>query len=186
MRLSKTKNRKRALIILIVIAAVIAGLAYLWLRNTASNNNASPATQQSDKTRKVNDVDYSPPTDDEKKQQEQQKEEIIQQATSPNTSSSVAVSISRASQADAGQPLVIRAIVDGTSSGTCDVTLSKEGYANIVKSFAITADATYSVCSNAQLQASEFPSGGAWKLQIVARSGSNISQPATLNVTITK
>lgn len=174
---------------MIILAAVTIGaigLTYLWFRSTAGNKsvNLTPRTAE---TRQVNDVDYSPPTNEEKEQQEQQKNEIIQQATSePRTTNSITVSISRASQTGAGQPLVIRTVVNGLSGGTCNVTLSQNGQATVSKTFAITTEATYGTCANAQILASDIPAGGSWKLQVVAKDEAAASQPAILNVTINK
>jgi len=186
MKLPKTKNKILPLVIITGILA-LAGLGYIWLRTTSSHNNANPTDTSSD-TRKVNDVDYSPPTDEDKKQQDQQKEEIINQATNdnPGGNANLTVAISRASQADAGQPLIIRTIVGGTSSGTCEVTLTKSGQSPVTKSFAIATEATYSTCANAQVAASDFPASGQWTLQVTAKSGSSTSPAASLNVTITK
>jgi len=188
MKLSKTKNKKLPLIIIAVIVILLAGAGYFWFQRAASNNSDKPGNQTNGQSpRKVNDVDYSAPTDDDKKAQDQQKQDIINNATD-NTppSGNITVSISRAGQASPGQALAIRTLISGTSSGTCEVTLSKDGQNSITKSFAIAADATYSTCPDAQIAASEFPATGTWKLQVVARSGSSKSQPATLNVTIDK
>ena len=187
MRLSKSKDKKRFVIILTIVIIGAVGLAYLWFRSTAGNKSVSPTSGVTE-TRKVNDVDYSPPTDEDKKQQAQQKDEVIQQATGgTHTTDSITVSISRATQSGAGQPLVIRTIVGGLSSGTCDVTLTRSGQATVVKTFEIAAEATYSTCTSAQIPVSSFPTGGDWKLQVVARDGAAASsQPAVVNVTIAK
>lgn len=186
MKLPKTKNKILPLVAAAAVVVLAAG-AYLWFKSTSSHNNASP-TSQPGATRKVNDVNYSPPTDQDKKQQDQQKQDIINQATNPSTggATDVTVSISRASQADAGQPLVVRTIVSGAASGTCQVTLTKEGQSSIVKSFTITTEATYSTCANAQIAASDIPVSGQWTVQVVAKSGATTSPPASLKVTITK
>jgi cytoskeletal protein RodZ len=187
MKLSKTKNKKLPLIIIAVVVVLVAGAGYFWFQRATSNNSANPGKQTSDKPRDVNDVDYSAPTSDDKKEQDQQKEDIINK-TNDNTPTTgdITVSISRAGQASPGQALAIRTVIAGTSSGTCDVTLSKEGQNTITKSFAIAAEATYSTCPDAQIAASDIPAGGTWKLQVVARNNASKSQPTTLNVTITK
>lgn len=178
---------KIAIIIISVVVLVMVGAALVWFQTTRTNQNLTSSGQQTEEPRKVNDVDYSPPTDEDKKQQDQQKDDIIQNADNGSTEpSSVSVSISRASQAGPGQPLNIRAIVDGATSGMCDVTLTKDGGNTIKASFAITPDATYGACTNPTIPASEFSTGGAWKVQVVAKSGSVTSQPATLTVNIAK
>lgn len=187
MKLVKIKNKRLLLIISLGGVLAAGGLAYLWFWNTTSHNSARPANQTSSEAREVNDVDYSPPTDEDKKEQNQQKEDIIDKATGGSTSTSdINVSISRASQAGPGQALAIRTIVTGASTGSCDVTLTKEGRNTIAKSFSITTEATYSTCKDAQIAADDIAVSGTWQLQVVARNGSSKSQPATINVTVNK
>lgn len=188
MKLPRIKKKKKLpLVVMVGFLIVAAGLGYWWLRSASSEKDANPVTQPTSLTRKVNDVDYSPPTDQDKNAQEQQKDSIIQQATgSAGSAANLSVSISRVSQAGAGQPLIIHTVVSGASTGTCDVTLSKDGQADVVKSFPVTVEATYSTCSNAQIAASDIPADGTWKLQVTVVSGASSSPPATLNVAVAR
>jgi len=187
MKLSKHKNKKPLILIAAAGVLVVAAGVYALLHAAQNKQNIQQTPTQSSPPRKVGEVDYSPPTDQDKKAQDEQKNQIIQQATQPsNSPSTIAVSISRASQPSAGQPLDVRTIVSGTTDGTCNVTLSKDGQPTVEKSFAITIQATYATCANTQIAANDFSASGTWKLQIIVKNGSVSSAPASQDVTITK
>ena len=184
----KQQKRKKRLIIGGVIAALIlAGGLYVFATRLFGQSSTPQTTTQNDPVRKVNDVDYSPPSQQDQKLQDQQKDQIVQPPSNPNPSpSAISVSISRASQAGPGEPLVVRAIVAGTSSGTCTLTLTRSGQPTITKTFPITFAATYSTCDGSQVNAADFAVDGDWQLQVTAQSGTTTSAPATVTVSVRK
>ncbi|HVI69697.1 MAG TPA: hypothetical protein VM581_04555, partial [Magnetospirillaceae bacterium] len=100
--------------------------------------------------------------------------------TSPDTT--LIVTISRAGQSAAGQPINVRTIVNGTSSGTCDMTFSRAG-SSFTKTFPIAISASTITC-NGDVEASAF-SGGEWQISVVAKNGSASSQPTTTTFVVT-
>lgn len=145
--------------------------------------------------RPANSVDYHAPSTAEQQAQQQQKDEIIkkqtdQSSTAPSsdnsTASTLTVTISRASQVSAGKPLNIRVIVDGTSNGECEVTLTKNGQPTIIKTFPIAFEATSSSCQGSDISADAFAVSGNWALNVLAKNGTAQSKPATQTVTVTK
>lgn len=180
--IQKPKNKK-AIIIPVVIAALllIGGGAYIWLAKPFSGQQTAADTSP----RPVNTVDYSPATEEEKNDSETAKQKIIdEQDNPPAPSSSIVVTIVRANQTGAGQPLTIRTSVEGATSGTCAATLTK-GEQTAAGTGTIAFNATSYSC-NIDVPASSFNSGGEWQLSVTANNGTATSQAATQQVTITK
>ncbi len=105
----------------------------------------------------------------------------------PTVQPTINLTLSRAGQnTGSGQPLAIRTIVEGVTSGTCEVTLAKSGQATINKSYPITFEARTASCSGADVPASDFSADGDWQLSVIAKSGAQISNTVTSTVTITR
>lgn len=184
----KTFLTRRLTILIIVLLFSLVALGGVIYWRYYSN-------PQSSDTRPMNTVDYSPPSKQEKDDAEAKKEEVIKKeedakktntGSAATTSKDMQVTISRANQAGAGQPLNIRTIITGTNSGECNVELKKDGQTSINKTFAITTETTYATCKQADITASDFSAGGEWNLSITAKNGSVQSPAATTKVTITK
>jgi hypothetical protein len=182
------KISKKVLIITVIGVFVLGGGAFALYRNRSENRRTVSSEEQDDE-RGVNEVNYGPPTEEEIDETKRQKEQIIkeyEQNQNPQPSTVINVTISRANQAGGGQPLNIRTIVDGTTSGTCEVNLKKDGQATVRKTFPIGVEATYAVCQQADIPAGEFGAGGDWTLEVVAKSGNLVSAVASQKVTIIK
>lgn len=185
--MKQQKRKKKFVIGAIAAVLILAAGLYIFVAKPFSRISAPQTTAQTNPTRNVNDVDYSPPSPQDQALQDQQKDQIVQPPSNPSPSpSTITVSISRASQASPGEPLVIRAIVAGASSGTCTVTLTKSGQPTITKTFPITFAATYNTCDNSQINASDFSVDGDWQLQVTAQGGATTSAPATQTVAVRK
>ncbi len=182
MKLTKPKSKK-GLLITAIVAAVVVVVGAAWFQFARHTHNDTAANPQTNTTRGVNDVNYSPPSTQDKTQQDQQKQQIIDKGTSTgNTQPNVSVSISRLSQ-DPGQPLFVRTIIYGTTTGTCDVVLT-QGAQTVTKSFPVIVDATYSTCADAQVAAGDIPANGAWSTKVVVHSNGATAQsaPQTVNI----
>lgn len=180
--IQKPKNKKKLIIALIIVAALLAAAgAYIWIARPFQTNQVASDTEQ----RPVNTVDYSPATEDEKKDSEAAKDRIVDQENNPpQPTGNVVVTIIRANQMSAGQPLSIRTSVDGASTGTCSATL-KNGSQTVTGNGTIAFNATSYSC-NIDIAASSFPTGGQWTLEVTATNGSATSPKATQEVSITK
>lgn len=182
----KALGKKQKILIVIVLLLVVAGgIAVFYFYNTQRNNNTT-----ANAPRPVNSVDYSPPTAEQEQSTSTQKDEIInnynkgQSGSDQNTTSSIAVTISRANQTSAG--LSVGTIIDGAKSGTCNVALSRAGQPTISKTFTIAYEATSGFCQEAVIPIGEITSSGEWQLIVTASSGGKTSQAATQTVSINK
>jgi hypothetical protein len=164
--------------VLVVLTA--ATVWHVWIR--PDNKVLSPAERlQSD------NINYDPPTPAEKKEAEQQKEDIINEPEKdpePPTDASLVATIVSTFQDPAG--LNIRTLVNGTTDGNCELSLTRSGQTAIVKTVPVVFEATSAHCQNTPIPLSEFPVGGTWQLAVTVQKNSAQSAPATLNVDIKK
>lgn len=174
-------TRKRIFVALVIIV-VIAGLAgaYWWFNHKSASTTAN-------QPRPINSVDYGPATQQEQQDSAAAKQQAVNNNTgssgTPTQSGAITVSISHAAQVNPN--VSVRTIVTGATTGNCTMTFTLAGKSDVVKSFPISLQATSYVC-NGDIPTSSFPSGGDWKLSVVATSGNDSSVAATQTVTITK
>lgn len=187
MKRTKTKKitKKNLIIVAVIVVLLLGAFAFLMYRTRNSSLTTTDASKPQGQEIE-NKINYNPPTEEEKKEAEAKKEEIINNIENPPVAQDLTVSIVRATQADKGATLNIRALVSGATSGTCLVKLTRDGQPSVEKSFPITFEATNSMCKGADISASEFTIGGDWQLNITAQSGGKASATATKTVTINK
>lgn len=189
----KQKPVKKIILALVAVAVLAVGAAAFLTRPSNQTANSQQTSTSNPETAQPVDVNYSPPTEEESQATTQQKQEIAEKEKAAGDSSTppvattpdITVTIVRANQRSAGQPLNIRTIIDGTSSGTCSVKLTKS-QTTINKTFTVSPDATYALCDQADIPASDFSSAGEWELSVTIQNGSKQSTPATAKVTIAK
>ncbi len=176
---TKHKNNKKLAVLTLVVAGVaVLGVVYLLIAKPFAH---TPAGQT--ELRPSNEINYSPATPQEKKDSDQAKTNIVNQDTSPtNTSQTIAVTISRASQV--GQAVSVRTFVTGATAGECNLTFT-QGAQTISKHIPIALDANSYIC-NTDIAIDEFAASGDWNLTVVAKSGNSTSPAAKQTVTITK
>lgn len=177
----KPKNKKRLPLLLALgclVALAIIGVVIFTFTRPSNKTETDAATAPS------NTINYDGPTANEQAAGDSQK--IAQQDTSTTSTgqADLLATITRADQASAGQPLNIRAFVDGTTSGQCQVTLTKSGKPTIQKTFSIAVEGTSSMCQNADIAASEFAVSGDWNLSLIILANSSQSKPVEQTVTI--
>jgi hypothetical protein len=132
-------------------------------------------------------VNYGPPTKDDIKAGEQIKQEVISRTTDPQPQQdTITISLVRADQADAGEPLNVRLQIDGTTGGDCKIMLTKAGSPDVKKSFPVVREANTVYCQNADIDADEFSQAGTWSLQAYVQNGDKISNTITQAVVIKK
>jgi cytoskeletal protein RodZ len=196
--IKKYKNRKihknrqlgrfPLVIFCLILAAILVGI-YYWQHTKNSATTINPV-------RHTNTINYSPPTPQQKAVEAQQKSQIIQNdiknpngdsdtSPSPTTSSNLNVTITRVTNATSTQPLSVRTLVTGTTSGTCTATFTMNGQSSISKNTSVDFQATSASCSF-DIPASDFTASGNWNMSIIVTSGGQNSAPATQTVEITQ
>lgn len=182
MKITRQKSNKKALIIGSVAAVIVVasiGGYFVW-----QYFNPAP-TPQTVNAAPTNTVDYSPPTEEQQQAQNAQKEGLIDGTSNGTPSGTISISITRAGQSAAGQAVNVRTFVTGTSTGTCELTFSQPGQTSITKTFTVAPDVSSSTC-NGDVDISNFSVGGQWQLSVIVKKGSEVSAPATWDLTVNK
>lgn len=181
---SQRKNKKPIFLVSLIAVLVIGGgLAYVTIARLFDKKVSTDVA-----TRPTNDVDYGPPSQIELKAANDQKDDIIKAVTSndQNVSSDIVASLARAEQSAPGEPLNIRVQIEGVSTGSCVVTLTKAGQTTVSKTFSVVFEATSSRCLDADIPASDFSDSGEWHLRVIVESGSEQSEPIEQTITVVK
>ncbi len=178
MKINKKSNKKLILAVaLFALTAVIIVVFFVMLKA----NQQSSSTKQNELGE--SEINYSPPSEEDKKETDQRKEEITKEgAVTPQED--IVVTLSRASQIGAGEPLNIRTVVTGATEGTCNITLSKDGQQPVKRELSLSFAGTYYTCENADIPASEFGATGAWNLKINVTNNNKTSNEIVQEVAI--
>lgn len=148
---------KQILIASIAVAVVLAGGSYYWWQ---SRNNNQPEIIATDASEVIAD-----PTEAAKTQAAKPSEEDSP-AASENSGSVIVSSVNQ----DAST-VSIRTLVEGYSSGTCTLTLTRAGQTDIQRTADVVfAPPSYYACNGFNISKSDIPAKGAWKIKIVVSS----------------
>jgi hypothetical protein len=179
MKLHKKQRPSKKIIFTIVAALVVIVsliMWYLWSRTP----------QQTTGTQPTNTINYNPPTEEEKQAGDKQKEVIVQNQKNdtPTQNPDLRVFIVRTFQDPSG--FNIRSEVDGTTTGDCLITFTKDGQPTVTKTFPVVFEATSSSCQNTPISPSDFSVSGSWNLQIIVKKDGMQSAAATTTVEVKK
>lgn len=184
-KIKKTKKRLPLVIIATAVILLGAGGVVFAYRDSLFPTEAQDSSNDRPQDPE-NDINYDPPTQQEKEESERQKQEIIHNAENPPTASdTITATIIRAEQRTKGGPLSVRALVNGTTTGTCTITLSKTGSESVVREFPVTFEATTSTCGNADISVDGIDKG-LWNITLIVKNGDLTSKAQTTQVGIDK
>lgn len=167
--------------IAVIAAGIIAGTLFTIRRNSQSNApfNQSPeasTTLQPPANSGINDINYEPSKPSENAQSEETKNNTTKDPPTPTVNQGIVATVTRSQVS--GIVAQIRVLVTGTSSGTCELTLSKSGSTNIVKSSPIsTKEGGIVTCDGFDIPVAEL-TNGAWKVSITLKTASGNSPVA--------
>ena len=187
------KSRKKTAIIIVVALLVLAGLTFAGYKyldhRRVEKENAKHAAQEAAQNQQIkeqtadrdkNSGSSSSTKDDPATDQSKNAGDV------PVLSTDLGVVINRITQNNAGAPISVRATVSGTTVGTCTVTFSKSGQADVVKTFDVEYSAAAVSCGAADVDASALPTDGQWNVKVTVTSDGKISSPATGQVQVKK
>lgn len=97
---------------------------------------------------------------------------------------SLTIVISRAGQID--QDIQIRAVVQGTKTGTCVAKLVGPNGSTIEATHAIEFQQTGYTCGSFNIPTSQFNTSGTWQLELTVSANGASSKPASQTITVTK
>ncbi len=141
-----------ALVVLVVIGAVVGVLA--WRSDdTPDNEETTPVLINDDATSGGNAT---------------KNENADDQTSATTTNGNISLKISKTFTDDNGD-FVVQTEINGASSGTCKLTLTK-GSATISKSAGVLYQSSFSTCKGFTIPSGEIPSGGNWQLKLTLES----------------
>jgi hypothetical protein len=158
-------NKMLPIIVIVIFGALFIGLI---LEKTGVTDFYSKPKVEIVAPRPVNDVKYEPATTTEQEEGQRRKQELINQYNNPEKQDSINITLSAATQDEPGGPIIVRALVDGTTSGTCTLTLTS-GAKTITKTDVISNAGTYYTCKGFSVAKSEV-SNGNWNLKLVVEN----------------
>ena len=172
---TRRKSSKGKIIAIIAIVLVILGAA-AYTVYALNNNNSTSSDKNSQNT--VDGVNYGEATDEQKEAGSDQKGNEQNEAPTSNPGDPITVAFTALNPPDPNNidpaqrttNLTIRVRIDlVTSSGTCDLTLTK-GATTITKTSGTQAGPTTSTCQGFNIEQSEL-SSGEWKATLKVVSG---------------
>lgn len=182
--INRFHSRKRvAIIISVTVAALIiaGGTSAYYL------SQASPQSKNDNVSTPNNTVDYGAATDEQKKAGEDAKKDFLERTegeseTPTQSSGSSSVSISSVNQS--GTTLSIRTVISISvqATGSCKLTLSMSGQADIVRTTDVQDMGSYATCKGFDIDTSSMAKG-AWKISLYF-SGDIVGAVATDTVEV--
>jgi hypothetical protein len=178
----KIHKQKKVIIIALSLLAVAACVAAISIK----------LKQESDQA-KINqvaaDTSYPGKTDDAAPTGSDTIDQAKPAAQAENQgaikSSTYDLTLVRFGQTSPGQAVEVRALVTGTSQGTCEISWSGPG-TSFSRSSAITYDGRTVSCGALDTPAASFNQPGTWTFSLRAINGSSSSNTAQDKVTVTK
>ncbi len=164
-------KKRQVLIASLVFVILIAGLSIaLWHRH--SNQKVAVVTPATSSSRPTNSVDYSPAKPSDNTATNQSKGSSPAAATPPADNSSPGVSITmQGANAEPHNGIMVSALVQGVTSGTCTFNFSRSDGGSIQESYseAVQLSVNYYDCPSYTVN---MPSNGSWYVSAVLTSGS--------------
>jgi hypothetical protein len=175
MAIRESKSFWRGKTALLVALVALALILYALERTGAINLVGDKPEKQDSAEQTDDDIDYGPPTDEEQQAGNDQKEGIVKDdekdtdSEEPRTNTDkVSVAIVDASQYD--DVIEVRAYVQGViKAGKCIAVFTKDGQ-TVSKTVDAFIDARNTQCEEIDIDRSEFPSSGDWKLVVKYKS----------------
>ncbi len=175
-------NRKT----LIVIGGLTAGLLVTAAVLYYSHRSSNPVVTGQDQSASSPDTASTPaPSAGQPAPSGEPEKDQSAQSSSQSQASSFSLTLTRAGQLQPGGSVQIRALVEGATSGSCQVSFAGPG-TTFSKSSTITFDGRTYSCGALNAAASEFSQAGNWKYVLQATSGSNKSNAVAGTVEVAK
>lgn len=166
-------------IIIILLAVLLAGgIAFgVWYYMRPKNQSSLEVSESTKKEAEQNDVEAA--KSEENKNSNQGGTSNQQQSTTQP--SNVAVNITSSGQS--GSTVYVNALVSGTTSGTCKLTMTKNSK-KVEKNAPIGFQVSYYICQGFNISSSEFAEKGEWEAVIEATGPNGSGRSEVRKVTI--
>ncbi|MGH7237018.1 MAG: hypothetical protein ACREGF_00595 [Candidatus Saccharimonadales bacterium] len=181
--MSKVKNSvfKKAVLPIVAVLIIVAGLAYYFVHQNSVNSTKN-------KARPTNSINYGPskPGDnaanDTRKSNPPSAAQTLNNGptqsspsnpTAPANPAGIGVTVTEAYVN--GSNLTVGTQVSGTTTGTCTISVSQSGQQSITatESVSLPPHSNYYTCPVFNLPLSQFPNRGKWNVNVSVTSGSS-------------
>lgn len=167
----KINPKKRTVIIMILITSVMLILGcFYWVFIKSSVKNTKKEEQQAYKSPELLDANTDQNDNQKSKLESESTGEKIEVSKQPS------INITNALQQD--DAIIINALVGGSTSGVCYLTLTKGGE-TVNKIADVGIQVSYYICKGFTINSSEFKQKGEWTASIKLKypSGEVVSEP---------
>ncbi len=168
--MKKQSNTIRFIYFGAIVALVTVFSIFVLEKAQITNFYSKPvAASEVATARPVNSVEYTPADSTDNDEINQKKADGTLGASNPTpTGAPINVALTAAGQDAAGGPFVVKALLTDVTSGTCDVTLSKN---NIVKSYSasVISAGNYYTCDGFEIPFDDL-TVGTWNLTVTVSS----------------
>ena len=169
-----TKNRKLAQISLVtgsIILISIFATVVLEKNNVTNFFTNQEIAQQATEPRPINSVSYSPASTTEQQEGDTLKQELVDNSNKTVNTANITVSFSAATQDTPGGPVIVKALINGATVGSCKLVMSKDGIEKTYNA-SVTNLGTYYGCDGFSVPVSDL-SNGSWKVTLIVNNGSS-------------
>lgn len=173
----------RKVILIACSSALALGFLLFVLEKTHVINLHNRPITETSVPKPVNTIDFSPATPKDNTNNDQVKQDSSK--TSPNSSSNLSATITRATQLPDTKTLVVRALIEGATSGTCTLELSQNENVGFTKQVSISQQNNVFTCNGFDVPRAELPGVGEWTIKLTVNDGTT-TVSASQNITIEK
>ena len=171
----KKTDSKKLLVLAVIISFLFVGVLSLFLIRRSNNKSNTDSIEAKQKASEQNEVNMAKNLDNKNSNQGQQPAQSNSQASAP--------SINITSAMQQGDSVIINALVGGTTSGSCSLSMTN-GNNKIQKSATIGFQVSYYICQGFVVNTSELVSKGDWTvvINVTSPNGASQSEPRKVNV----
>jgi hypothetical protein len=153
----------------LIILAIAGGLYFFVIRDDSSQTNSQLTGDST--PRPSNTVDYGPSEKGDNDANEERKSNPDNAAptlnygsTTPSSPGGTSITVTRAGRV--GGDLQVGTLISGVSSGTCTLTISQTGQANIERTAAVIQEGNSYACPVFGIPLGQFPNHGKWNVSV--------------------
>lgn len=173
----KKSPAKKIIIITLAVLLVGGTIFGAWYYLHPKNQSSLEVSESTKKEAEQNDVEIAK----SEKNKNSNQGEVNNQQQSTTQPSSVIVDIT--SYGQSGNMVYVNALVSGTTSGTCKLTMTKNAK-KVEKSAPIGLQVSYYICQGFNISSSEFSEKGEWEAIIEATGPNGSGKSETRRVMI--
>ncbi len=173
--MSKKYKSKKVVILLVALLLVIMAVTGFWYAKRPKKTASLEASEAVKKSGEQAGVDVAKNSGNKNANQSQQ--------TSPSATQTSKTSVNIINAMQQGNNLIVNVLVGGTTSGTCNLTMTN-GTNKVQKSAPIGLQVSYYICQGFSVNISEFSQKGEWTAIVDVSTANSSAQSEPRKVII--